>query len=285
MANPATAPDAGTDGQAVATPTGAPATAPATVPDGQGTAQVSSPAGQVAPATPAGGTAPQEPTFFDPKDLAPELLPAYRQMQGTFTKRMQELGAHKEKVAAYDAFMADPVTNLQNLARQYGMNITRAQAQAQLNAQGGQQTDGEWVPQSWQEVITKTQEETRAAILRELAPLLGNVQQLQAQSIEQQLTAIDPEWKLFEPKMRELLKEEPGLSKNIKRLYNLALLEDGVYDARAMKAAQERLKASAGAARMATASTTTSQPAPKKVGNFDDAVEEARRKVASGAKL
>lgn len=285
MTEPTAAPAAEPIVQASATPASG-ITAPATVAtQGQGQPQGSSTTGQAAPIAPAAAV-PAEPTFFDPKDLDPSLLPAYRNMQGTFTRKMQEISGDKDLLQQARAFVADPVTGLQQLAAQHGFTLTRAQAQAVAAGQG--QPTG-WDPRSgesppdWETLLTVAQSRMRESLMQELSPLMQNVHRLQSQSVEQQLTAIDPEWKTYEPKMRELLKETPTLGNNLQRLYNLALLEEGVYEGRALKTAQQRLAASASAARVGGLSTTTSQPAAKKVNSFQDAVEEARRQLSSGA--
>lgn len=283
MADQNTAPTAEPIGQAGAAPAAAGTTAPAPVAtSGQGTVAAPTGTGQAATDAPAA----EEPTFFDPKTLDPALQPAYQQMRGAFTKKMQELGTFKEKVAAYDAFMADPVTNLQNLAGQYGFRLTRAEAQAALQQQGG--APSEWDPRSgadppnWETVLSIAEKRAEERLLQKLGPVVQNVQNLQKQSVEAQLDSIDPEWRQYEPAMRTLLKENPALGNNIKRLYNLALLEEGVYESRALQAAQRRMQDSASAARVAGKSTTTSQPAPIQVKSFDDAVKEAKRQLASG---
>lgn len=286
MTEPTAAPAAEPAGQASATPV-AGTTAPAPVAtQGQGQPQGSPAPGQAAPVAPA-AAAPAEPTFFDPKDLNPDLLPAYRHMQGTFTRKMQEISGDRDLLQQARAFMADPVTGLQQLAAQHGFTLTRAQAQAVAADQG--QPAG-WDPRSgesppdWETLLSVAESRSRERLMQEFGPVVQNVHRLQAQSVEQQLNSIDPEWKTYEPKMRDLLKETPSLGNNIQRLYNLALLEEGVFESRAVKIAQDRLRASASAARVGGTSTTTSQPAPKKVNSFDDAVEEARRQLASGSK-
>jgi len=55
-------------------------------------------------------------TFFDPSALPEELKQPYGQMQAAFTKKMQKLSESREKVEAYDAFMADPTREIQRLA-------------------------------------------------------------------------------------------------------------------------------------------------------------------------
>lgn len=290
MTEPTAAPAPAPSGPAAAPPAtaGTSVAAPPSAPTGQGTPQGSPVPGQAEPQAPA-AAAPPEPSFFDPKELDPALMPAYKQMQGRWTKAMQDIAGKRDLLQQAESFMADPVTGLQNLAAQHGFILTRAQAAQQLAQQGGGPPQ-QWDPRSgeqppdWETVLSVAETRARERILKEFGPVIQNVQKLQSESVEQQLNAIDENWKLYEPKMREILKEAPQLSGNIKRLYNLALLEEGVIESRAVKAAQDRMRASADAARVGGRSTTTSQPAPKAINSFDDAVEEARRQLASGAK-
>src|SRR5574340_1187189 len=97
---------------------GQPAAAPAVSP------------GQASGQTPPDGSAsgaPQsaaEPTFFDPSAIAEELKPAYKQMQAAFTKKMQALSGERQKIEAYNQFMADPIGQMQQVAKQYGYSLT-----------------------------------------------------------------------------------------------------------------------------------------------------------------
>ena len=284
--DPNAAPALEPTGQASAAPTAAGTTAPAPgATTGQGTVQGSPTAGQAA--SPAPAAAVSEPSFFDPKDLDPALQPAYKQMQATFTRKMQELGNFRDKATAYDRFQTDKdfqIQVIQETAKAHGYSLTRAQAAAAADAQAGPEDWDTNPPASWKTVVDTVEKRTRESVLRELAPILGNVRDLQTKSVEQQLASIDPEWKTYEPTMRDILRQHPSLSGDIGTLYNMALVRDGVFEARAVKQAQDRLRSSADAARVGGRSTTTSQPAPKNIGNFDDAVEEARRQLASGAK-
>lgn len=45
--------------------------------------------------------------FLDPASIPEELKPHWKRMQGTFTKRMQEFRAQRDKVADYDRLMSD----------------------------------------------------------------------------------------------------------------------------------------------------------------------------------
>lgn len=271
-------PSPNTGGQTDTAPWAQGTTAPAPQSqDGQaGAPQQSQDQGQAPQSTPAT----DEPSFFDPANLPPELLVPYKQMQGAFTTKTQEIARNKQKIEAYDAFMRDPVGQIQALASQYGMQLTRAQAQ-QVQAQQ-QQENQNWEPQTWNEVIQRTKEETRQEIMRELSPYFGQVQQMQAGNIEKQLTSIDPNWKDYEGNMRELLQEHPSLVKDVSKLYRLAVPTE-ILEAKAIQTALKKFE-DKGKHAAVTQTTTTprSQPTQGQVKTFEDAVQAAKRQLTSG---
>lgn len=229
------------------------------------------------------GTAPEEPVFFDPKELPPELIPAYKQMQGTFTKKMQAISGHKEKVAAYDAFMANPVAELQRMAAQYGYKLDRPGTGNQ-DGNGRQAANNEnWEPKTWDDVMAKAEERAVAKaydrIMGEISPLIGNVQEMRAKTIEHQLAEIDPNWQQYEDEMRDTLKEHPSLVKDVAKLYRLSVPEE-VLTSRSVQAALRKLQDKTQAGHVGTSTRTKSQPAPKKVTSFQEAVQAAKAELA-----
>lgn len=84
---------------------------------------------------PAAAAGEQQETFFDPSQLAPELEQQFKQMQASFTKRMQgfrakekELAGVTEKAALVDRFYKDPAYALQvmnQIAPQLGVTLSR----------------------------------------------------------------------------------------------------------------------------------------------------------------
>ena len=126
----------------------------------------------------------QEETVFDPaefdrltKDLPPELqaqaTALQKSLQSGYTKKFQSVSEQRKKIDAYDAFSADPVTQMQAMAKQMGYSMTRGEAQQQVNNE-------DWEPQSWQEVFTKAEE----GIMNRLSPVLSEVQNIKKNSIE-----------------------------------------------------------------------------------------------------
>lgn len=244
---------------------------------GQAQAPHSQDQGQAPESTPAT----DEPSFFDPNNLPPELMPAYKQMQAAFTTKTQDISRQKQKIEAYDAFMRDPVSQIQALAAQYGLQFTRAQAQQQLDQQN-QQGAQNWEPQTWQEVIQRTKDEARQEILQELQPYLGQMQKMQASSIESQLNQIDANWQEYEGNMRELLQQHPTLVNNVALLYRTAVPPE-VLEAKAIQQALRRYEDKAKHQAVSQKSSAPrSTPTGPKINSFEDAVQAARQSLLSG---
>jgi len=233
-------------------------------------------AGQATAGTP-------EPSFFDINLLPPEqrevLMPAYKQMQGAFTRKTQEIATHRQKIQEYDQFMGDPVGNMQRMAAQMGYSLTKAQAQEAIN----QQTpDQEWQPNTWTEVLSRAKQEARQEIMQELAPMLGNVQAMRAESIEKQLDSIDSNWRIYEDEMRKNLQLAPALVNDPVKLYKFSIPDD-VLEARATQKALARFETKSKAAAVGgKTETSRTMPADEKVTDFNSALAAARRKLSEG---
>jgi len=278
MAELAQAPVAG-EGTTAAAPEGTTQAAPAPT-EGQATAAEGSSAqdGQAAPAAP-----PAQPfdEHFDPKTLPPELQSGYKQMHSAFTKRMQAISQDRDLLDQAKRFQSDPnyqINVIQEVARSRGFQLTRAEAAA---VAAGQSTPTQWDPRSgeappdWPTVLTAA----KAEILRELGPVIGNVQKLQAMNIESQLDGLDPQWRSYEDSMRDNLKAHPTLVNDVATLYRLSVPQD-VIEARATQAAINRLNKTTHSARVSGTSTARSAtPAPREVKTFADAVEAAREQI------
>lgn len=225
--------------------------------------------------------APVTDSFFDPSQLPEELKGAYKQMQAAYTRKTQEIAQQRQKVEAYDAFSRDPIGSMQQLAKQYGMSLTRAEAKEALQQQG-QPTGEDWQPKTWEEVFQKAEERAMAKVMAQLSPVVQNVQKMQATSIENQLNSIDPNWKIYEDDMRGNLQRHPTLVSDVQMLYRLSVPEE-VYTSRAVQSALKKFESKANQASVGTKSTTPrSAPALKEVGSFQEAVEAAKQLIAQG---
>ena len=223
------------------------------------------------------GRGTQEPTFFDPNQVPEELLPAYKSMQRAFSKKMETLSGHKQKVEAYDAFTQDPIGQMQRYAAQYGYRLTRAEAAQQLDQGDAQQ----WEPQSWDDVLDRAKDLAKQELIKEFNPVLREVQAIKKNSIERELSEIDPMWRRYEDDMKVLMNKHPSLSSDASLLYKMAVPED-VLQSRATQRALAKLEAKGKSAQVSGVSTTNKQPPDKPEGKmtFDEAVQYAKRKLA-----
>lgn len=217
-------------------------------------------------------------SFFDPKSIQgkPELESAYKQMQGQWTKAMQSVKAHRQKIDAYDAFEKNPQGTLQQLAQAYGYQLV----------QRGQQQQGndKWEPQTWDDVMKRAKDEAKAEVMKEFEPVLrpvfDEVKNLRKANIEKSLEEIDPNWKLYEDDMMQALKDHPTLVSDPEKLYRMSVPRE-VIEARATKAALERLQGKTSSAQVSGGSTTTKQPSQvQRASNFQEAVAIAQKKLA-----
>lgn len=253
----------------------------------EGTAEGQSAQAQAEPGSAAGGEGAEEPTFFDPRTVPEELMPAYKQMQGAFTKRTKELAGQRQKVEAYDAFMNDPTANLQRMASQYGMHLVPVgQTPNAPVAQGTQATEAgipaDWQPNSWGEVFQKAAEYVRPQIEREMMqrmnPVFQNVQRVTASQIEHQLDQIDSQWRVYEDDMMSTLRDHPTLVNDVSKLYRLSVPED-VHRSRAVQDALKQVEKRGLASKTHGKSTVQSKPAPRKIESFHDAVQAAKQQL------
>lgn len=286
MADQNTAPDPGTDGQAAAPADTATSAAAPTATDGQGTTPAATTTGQAALSAPAV-------EFYDPKQydaaigsLPPEAQAQARalvkQIHSDATRKYQAISQDRELLEQARAFVADPIGNMQQIARQHGYQLTRAQAEAAVQQQQGTPS---WDPRSgeppadWETVLSAAEQRAEQRLMQKFAPVIGNVQKLQAQNIEAQLDGMDPQWRSYEDAMRDNLKKHPTLVNDVGTLYRLSVPQE-VIEARATQAAIARLQKTTASARVSGTSTArASSPAPRVVKTFADAVEAAKEQL------
>jgi hypothetical protein len=221
----------------------------------------------------------EEESFFDPKDLTPELMPAYKNMQKAFGKKMEEIKANKKKIDAYDQFSKDPVTQLQTMASQMGYKLTRAEAAAAVEAGDGKAASaGEWQPQTWNDVFEKATE----VIMQKLNPVLADVQATKKMNVEKLLDDSCPDWRQYEDEMTSLLADHPTLAKDPVKLYRLALPTE-VLETRATQAALKKLQGKVDASKVGGTSTAKASDVslPDKPVSFNEAVEAAKKSLAA----
>jgi hypothetical protein len=195
------------------------------------------------------------------------------------------LGKEKEKIAAYDAFFADPVTSLRRTAEQYGMRMEPARATSTPGTPAEASTtssfDVNWQPQTWDEVFQafapKIVEKILPTLQTSFRPVLDNLKTLTTSNVERQLAEIDPQWKLYEDDMTDSLKAHPTLANDVARLYRISVPEE-VLTARATQAALKKFETKAASAKIQGKSSvqTSTGPTNQKL-TFDEAVEKAKK--------
>lgn len=209
-------------------------------------------------------------SFFDPGSIKgkPELESAYKQMQSAFTKRMQEAAAHKSKIEAYDRFQQNPVETMQQLAASLGYKMV----------QGGAEQPKDWNPQSWDDVMA----EAEKRVLKKMEPVYNELRTIKKQSVESYLDDKYTDWRTYEDDMLKTLQTHPSLANDPDALYRLAVPSE-VWEARAVKTAMHKLKTSGDAATVQGSTKTTRPTTSEPTGplTFDQAVEIARKRVAS----
>lgn len=195
-------------------------------------------------------------------------MSGYKQMQASYTKRMQEMSSHRPKIEAYDRFLKDPMGTMREVAQTYGWQLVQA---------GQQQNPNEpWNPQSWDDVMAKAKQE----VLKEMQPVFNEVKSLKKQNVESYLDSHFSDWRTYEDAMMETLQAHPSLVNDPDKLYRLAVPAE-VWEARATKAAMKKLQTTQDNAQV-SGGTTVKQTTTRPSGpmTFSQAAENARKILA-----
>lgn len=226
------------------------------------------------------GTATDEDTFFDPKELDPALIPAYKSMQKAWSKKTEALKAQRQKIDAYDTYMKDPVWFIQRQAAQMGYKVSRAEVEDSFQ-NTNQAPAGQWEPQTWNEVLMRAEENVMKRLSPALTAVDGELQNLKRSSIEKILDESAPDWRQYEDEMLQNLKDHPSLAKDPVKLYRISLPPE-IMETRAMQAALRKLQQKAESAKVGGTSTTkqTTAQMPDRHMTFNEAVEHAKTQLA-----
>ena len=214
--------------------------------------------------------------FFDPKDLDPSLMPAYKNMQKAFSKKMETIKASRQKIEAYDELSSNPAQYIQRMAEQMGFQLTPKQAAAAAQAAK------DWQPQTWEDVLQKATETAEQRLMEKFQPLIHEVTSMKKNSIEKLLDDSCPDWRQHEDDMMANLKKHPSLVNDPAALYRMSVPPD-VLESRATQNALKKLQAKATASQVSGTSTTTKQQSqiPSGPMTFSQAVEAAKKKLAA----
>lgn len=176
-----------------------------------------------------------EPTFFDPSGLSEDLVPAYKQMQGDYTRKLQEIAKSRDKIRAYDAALNDPRGTIEMLARQYEIPVNFGQAQSNGAGTVGAE---EWNPQDWNEVIERAGNAGYERAMAELRPFVANTRKSQ---LERDLDGAFPEWRQYEDRFAQTLQDHPTLATDAHLLAQAATPRE-VLEAKATQVALRKLE-------------------------------------------
>lgn len=217
-----------------------------------------------------------ETLIYDPEMIRgkPELEALAKQLQGSYTRKTQELAGQRQKIEAYDSFVNDPLAAMRNFAQQYGYSLIQGQPE--------QQQQGEFQPQTWDEVLGEATNRAKSELLKELSPLIGRVEKLQQQNIESYLDTHHSDWRSYEDRMTDIVKQHPTMARDPDLLYEMAIPKD-IRQSRATQAALAKIKTDSGAAQVSGGSSTSKQVSdrPNKPLSFREAYEYAKKKIGS----
>lgn len=219
----------------------------------------------------AGSAQGNDDSLFDWKSIehSPELVKLAKQLQGDYTKGKQGIKASQAKLDQYDQFMRDPIASAQQVLSQLGYNVVqRDPSQAKK--------DGQFAPSTWDDVMA----EAEKRVLKKMAPVFSELDQVKQQGMESRLDKDHPDWRLYEEPMVELLKTHPTLARDPDTLYRMAVPSQ-VIEARAAKAALEKIKGAGDNAQVSGQSATTRQANQKPTGKLtlNEAYEFAKAQL------
>lgn len=209
-----------------------------------------------------------------------ELLEAQKSMQGDYSRKMQEIADSRQKIEAFDSFMRDPMTQLQQLAGQYGFQLNPINGGAANGIAKGDGENGEPAePQTWEQVYQNASRQAVQDVMTQLQPVLSQVQETRKVNVEAMLDKEAPDWRQYESEMTALLKQHPTLANNPTLLYQMAL-PPNVREARATEAAIKKMQQKIQSSHVGAGSPAR-KPASTPGGkvSFNDAVNQARKEL------
>lgn len=206
-----------------------------------------------------------------------------RQMMAAYTRKTQDVAKEKQKIDAYNMFEKNPEGTIRQIAQQMGFDVIPRGHQPQ--AQSGMVDTANWEPQTWEEVLVRAKEQARESLMAEIKPLLEplyqNLQQVKSQGIENQLSQIDENWRIYEDEIKsnmefikpDLLKTAEG----IKKLYRMSV-PDEVFTSKATQQAIKQYEQKVKSAQIESKSKVNhTTPSIGKINSYDDAVKAAKK--------
>lgn len=197
----------------------------------------------------------KEEKFMNPNELPPELKPAFKKMQASFTRAMQMLSGERDKVELANKLLENPKEALRLLSERVGVPLA-----TEKPADSSTSDTEKWV-----------QERALAAIQPMLKQLGSELASVKVQLAETYLTNMHPDWYLYENEMAGLIKQHPSLATDLDKLYDLA--KHGYDEAALLK------KQGGKTSRIASKPSGSKHIVPDvaKAKNLDEAIEIAKR--------
>lgn len=220
-----------------------------------------------------------------PDDVQSQVNALHKQLLADYTKKTQGVSEIRKAAEAYQAFQQDPHRTLQQVAKQFGYELSKPGQEKTSSSESGNgwNPDSGDDPKTWQDVIGYISKSIENRIGEMLNPVFDEFQTVKKHSIESQLAEIDPSWQSYEDQMKANLNKHPSLATDPALLYRVSVPAD-VLESRATQRALKRMEAKAKSGELSGASTTTRKPKagvePDKSLSFADAVNFARKKLA-----
>lgn len=216
-------------------------------------------------------------SFFDPKSIehSPELMLAYKQMQGKFTQGQQAIRADQQKIDAYNSYLQDPMGTIRQIVAQQGMTLVNGGPQPQ-------EGQTEFSPKSWEDVVTHIRSQLEGDLKQQYQPLVNQVRDLKQQNVETYLDSNHTDWRTYEGEMISSLQAHPSLAADPDLLYRMSVPPE-VLEARATARALERLKTGTEGSVVPGANRATLETSSKPTGklSFNEAVDFAKSQLKS----
>lgn len=203
----------------------------------------------------------REENFLDPDALPKELLPHFKKMQASFTRRMQAIASDKEKINLYNQIVAGGPDAVKILAQKVGLSIVDKGSDKEGSPEYGDSSTISWL-----------RKEMKSMIEEAIGPVKENTNKVKASQVERYLDENHSDWRLYDDVMADLVTKHPTLGEDVDSLYELA---------RGAATKIERLKAASNKrSSTVTKSSTSSRPAsiPKRAETLEEAISMAKAK-------
>lgn len=205
--------------------------------------------------------APTEERFIDPDELPKELLPHFKKMQASFTRRMQSIAGDKEKINLYNQLVAGGPDAVKFLAQKAGLEVSEKGSKPVDDPEYGDSSTVSWI-----------RKEIKAMLEESIGPLKDNTNKLKASQVERYLDENHTDWRLYDDVMADLVKKHPTLGEDVDSLYELA--KTATTKVERMKTASNKRSS------IVTKTSSSNRPIslPKRAETLEEAIAMARAK-------